>query len=316
MTPPANVTDLNQEPRVAKWATPLGGRIRKRARGTLEAAAIYTLVAILLVAILAPYLWMFLSSISPQRELAAAPPHWFPEEPSFWRYLSLVYGPPPGNTVMQDAARKFPASLQCSLIVASATTAFCLVVGSAAAYALVRLPVPGKNRFLLSMLAAQMLPVMVVIIPLFLMAQAVHLNDTYTGLIVVYSGMMLPTVIWIMHSYFQTVPVELEEAAMIDGATRIGSLWKVVLPVCGPGLVATAAFTFLSSWNEFFVALIFAGTHAKTITVLVAEFSSQFGIDYGLMATGGIVGSIPPIILAFLLQRYIVAGLTAGSLKG
>jgi multiple sugar transport system permease protein len=127
---------------------------------------------------------------------------------------------------------------------------------------------------------------------------------------------MLPTVIWIMHSYFLTLPHELEEAAMIDGCTRLQSFVRVIIPLSGPGLVAVSAFTFLSSWNEFFMALIFSGSHAKTITVIVTEFSSQFGTDYGLMATGGVIGSIPPLLLAFFLQRYIVAGLTAGAVKG
>jgi multiple sugar transport system permease protein len=126
---------------------------------------------------------------------------------------------------------------------------------------------------------------------------------------------MLPTVIWIMDSYFQTIPRELEDAAMIDGCTQFGALLRVVIPLSGPGLVAVGAFAFLSSWNEFQMALVFTASQAKTITVTVTEFSTQFGVDYGLMTTGGVVGSIPPLILAFLLQRYIVAGLTSGAVK-
>ncbi len=103
---------------------------------------------------------------------------------------------------------------------------------------------------------------------------------------------------------------------MIDGCSRIGTLLKIVMPLSGPGIVAVAAFTFLSSWNEFFIALIITASRAKTITVIVTEFATQFGIDYGLMTTGGVIGSIPPLILAFLLQRYIVQGLTAGAMKG
>jgi len=165
-------------------------------------------------------------------------------------------------------------------------------------------------------LGAQMLPIIVIIIPLYLLMQAARLVDTRQGLILLYSGFMLPTVIWIMYSYFQTIPAELEEAAMIDGCSRAGTLLRIVMPLSGPGIVAVAAFTFLSSWNEFFIALIVTASRAKTITVIVTEFATQFGIDYGLMTTGGVIGSIPPLILAFLLQRYIVQGLTAGAMKG
>ena len=103
---------------------------------------------------------------------------------------------------------------------------------------------------------------------------------------------------------------------MIDGCSRLSAFLKVIVPLSGPGVVAVSAFAFLSAWNEFFMALIFTASNAKTITVVVTEFSSQFGTDYGLMATGGVIGSIPPLLLAFLLQKYIVAGLTAGAVKG
>jgi multiple sugar transport system permease protein len=203
-----------------------------------------------------------------------------------------------------------------SLLVSTTTTAVCLVFGVMAAYALARIPLPGERFFMVSILGAQMMPSITIIIPLYLVMQSLALIDTMRGLVFLYTGFLLPTVIWIMHSYFKTIPPELEEAAMIDGCSRLGALVRVVLPLSGPGLVAVAAFTFLSSWNEFFMALIFTGASAKTITVTVTEFSTQFGVDYGLMATGGILGSLPPLVLAFLLQRYIVQGLTAGATKG
>jgi multiple sugar transport system permease protein len=158
--------------------------------------------------------------------------------------------------------------------------------------------------------------VIVIIIPLYLVMQKLVLNDTWQGMILLYSGFMLPTVIWIMYGYFQTLPEELEEAAMIDGCSRVGALLRIVLPISGPGLVAISAFAFLYTWNEFFMALIFTASRTKTIPVIVTEFSTQSGIDYGLMTTAGVIGSLPPLILAFLLSRYIVAGLTSGAVKG
>jgi multiple sugar transport system permease protein len=275
----------------------------------------YAFVLMLVFAVLAPFVWMVISSISPQVELTKKPPHWIPEEPTLRRFRALIFGAAEGQS-MPVATERFVSALVNSLLISSITTLVCIAAGSAAAYALVRLPVPGKQHFLVGMLGAQMLPIIVIIIPLYLLMQAARLVDTRQGLILLYSGFMLPTVIWIMVSYFQTIPVELEEAAMIDGCSRIGTLLKIVMPLSGPGIVAVAAFTFLSSWNEFFIALIITASRAKTITVIVTEFATQFGIDYGLMTTGGVIGSIPPLILAFLLQRYIVQGLTAGAMKG
>jgi multiple sugar transport system permease protein len=161
-----------------------------------------------------------------------------------------------------------------------------------------------------------MIPLITLTIPLYLLMQTLALIDTIHGLILLYIGFLLPTVIWIMHSYLRTIPRELEEAAMIDGSSRLGALVRVIVPLSGPGLMAVSAFAFLSAWNEFFMALIFTASQTKTITVTITEFTTQFGIDYGLMATGGVIGSIPPLILAFLLQRFIVQGLTAGAVKG
>lgn len=287
-----------------------------RAQHILEQIIVYLLVLMLVFAVVAPFAWMILSSISPQTELSAVPPHWIPNEPTFERYRALFLGAQSDGIALPAGVDKFIRGFISSMVVSVATTAICVVTGSMAAYALARLPIPGKNKFMVGILSSQMLPIIVIVIPLYLLMQQFKMMDSWRGLILLYSGFMLPTVIWIMHSYFLTIPQDLEEAAMIDGCSRIGSYVRVILPLSGPGLVAVAAFTFLSSWNEFFMALIFSASNAKTIPVVVTEFSSQFGTDYGLMATGGVIGSIPPLILAFLLQRYIVAGLTAGAVKG
>lgn len=275
----------------------------------------YILVGLLVFAILGPFAWMIISSISLPSELASVPPHWIPLQPTLDRYRALILGAQSGLSV-PIAAANFGHSLLNSLVISSATTLICILAGTSAAYAIARLPVPEKGGFLFGMLAAQMLPVIAVIIPLYLAMQELKLIDTWYGMILLYSGYMLPTVIWIMHGYFQTLPEELEEAAMIDGCSRLGALARVVLPISGPGLVAITAFAFLYTWNEFFMALILTGAQAKTITVIITEFSSQAGIDYGLMSTGGVIGSIPPLLVAILLQKYIVTGLTSGAVKG
>ena len=287
----------------------------KIVKSIFKSTLFYLAIAVMLCIVVGPFLWMFISSISPQIELSATPPHWFPESPTFFRYEALFSGLGQGTSNLPAGVEKFLRGLTNSMIVAILTTIICVSTGSLAAYALARMRIPGKNKLMIAILNSQMVPVIVIIIPLYLFLQRLELMDSLRGLILLYTGFLLPTVIWIMHSYFQTLPHELEEAALVDGCNRFQSLLKIILPLSGPGLVAVSAFAFLSSWNEFFMALIFTGSNTKTITVTVTEFSSQFGVDYGLMATGGI-GSIPPLILAFLLQKYIVAGLTAGSVKG
>jgi multiple sugar transport system permease protein len=290
-------------------------KTRRKVLSIFSNVLFYIAILAVICVVVGPYLWMVISSISAQTELSAVPPHWFPQNPTFFRYEALFNGNT-GSVQMPAGVEKFLRGLANSLIVSTLTTIVCVATGSLAAYALARMEVPGKNNFMLGILSSQMVPVIVIIIPLYLMLQKFDMMDSLRGLVLLYTGFMLPTVIWIMHSYFQTLPHELEEAAMIDGCNRFRAFLQVIIPLSGPGLVAVSAFTFLSSWNEFFMALIFTGAQTKTITVTVTEFSSQFGVDYGLMATGGVLGSIPPLILAFLLQKYIVAGLTAGSVKG
>jgi multiple sugar transport system permease protein len=301
------------------WLSNLKGEnntvMRRKVKRIIQWIFFYGFVLAFVFVVLAPFVWMVISSISPQVELTKKPPNWIPEQPTIHRFQALIIGSESGVT-MPVATKRFVSSLANSLIISSTTTLLCIIIGSGAAYALVRFRIPGKKHFLIGMLGAQMLPIIVIIIPLYLFMQALDLIDTRQGLILIYCGFMLPTVIWIMYSYFQSIPWELEEAAMIDGCSRLGSLVRIVMPLSGPGVVAVSAFTFLSSWNEFFIALILTASKSKTITVIVTEFATQFGVDYGLMTTGGVIGTIPPLILAFVLQKYIVQGLTAGALKG
>jgi multiple sugar transport system permease protein len=143
------------------------------------------------------------------------------------------------------------------------------------------------------------------------------LTNTYFNLILLYTSGSVTYVIWVMFGFFSRTPKELEESARIDGCTRLGAFFKIVLPISVPGLVATGTLIFLQVWNEFLFALIFTkGNYGKTISLAIGEFSTQFSIDYGMMATGGILTALPPIILAFIFQKYIVQGLTHGALKG
>jgi multiple sugar transport system permease protein len=271
-------------------------------------------IAAILFVVLAPFVWMAISSVSTPRALAQKPPEWIPDPITWDRYKALFSSDSSGLN-LPVSPEKFRSALFTSLLVSTTTTVIAVGTGAAAAFAFVRLRIPGVKYLLIATLAVQMLPVLVLIIPLFLVMQRMGLLDTHLGLIIVYTGYLLPVVVWILVSYFESIPPDMEEAAMVDGCSRFATLWRVVLPLALPGLAAVSVFSFLSAWNEFFMALILTSSNAKTITVAITEFTTQAGADLGLMATGGMIGSIPPIILAIAAHRYIVSGLTTGGVK-
>jgi multiple sugar transport system permease protein len=270
-------------------------------------------VAVILIAVLAPFLWLVISSISHKVDLTSVPLRFFPKKPTFENYLKIFYG---GRGVT-DAASQFGQCTINSLIVAFFVTLISMVAGSLAAYGLTRLDFRGKGFIGTSIILPQILPPIALIIPLFLIINGFGLVDTRLSLILTYISFILPLVIRLMMGHFASIPSSIEEAARIDGCTRIGALMRIVLPLSAPGIAATSIFAFIIAWNEFFFALIFASTQSsKTLSVLVEEFSSKFGSDFISMSTAGVLASLPPVILALIFQKFIIQGLTAGSVKG
>ncbi len=263
------------------------------------------------VVILAPFAWLFIASLASQSALLQVPLHWIPSQLSFSRYTSIFSSQ--GGTIFAN----FRASLLNSLIVASATVAISITVGVFGAYAFARLRFRGQRASLLLFLSTYMVPPIALVIPLYLIMVGLGLLNTRLGLIVVYCTFATPFVLWIMGNYFQTIPRDLEDAARIDGCTRIGALCRVILPLARPGLLSTMLFAVLIAWDEFLYALIFTSTTAaKTIPVAIAEFTGRYTTDVGLQAAGGILAAIPPILIAIVFQRYIVGGLASGAVKG
>lgn len=260
-----------------------------------------------------PILWLFSASLSTQVELFTVPPHWIPQHPTLQNYLEIFFPSQAASSV----PRTFAVALLNSIKIASAVTVICLLFGSLAAYALVRIPF-GLNRSMqLGIIATRMIPEVSLILPLFIIASSLQLINKPIVLIVTYMSFALPYAIWLMAAYFQTVPVELEDAARLDGCSRLGILFRVVMPISVPGLVSTAMFVFLLAWDEFFYALIFTSTlAAKTIPVAIAEFIGRYVVNVNGMMAGGILAAIPPVLVALLFQRYIVSGMTAGAVKG
>lgn len=284
-------------------------RIRAR---VIRLALLYLASFGMAVVLVAPFLWMIVSSISLQKELTTFPPPWFPKEPTLKNYVTLLAGGP-GQTI---ATSEFPRSLFNSTIVALATTGFCLLVGVPASYAFARLKFRGRGPLFLLIIFAQMLPSIALIIPLYILISRIGLPNTIAGLVIVYTTFTLPFVVWVMTGYFQTIPRELEEAAMIDGANPLVVVIQIVLPIALPGVVAATIFSLLNAWSEFFLAVVFTSTEAaKTMPVVISEFAGRFSIDYGAMNAAAVLGSLPPILFALLLQKYIVSGLTAGAVK-
>lgn len=273
---------------------------------------IYILVIIIFIFTIAPFSWLIISSISTKTELLSTPPHWIPHSPTLKSYKAIFFG---GPTTIR-AARYFKNALINSVIIAGSVTVLCLVIGSMASYSFARLKFRGRQSLLLLMLTTQMIPAVGIIIPLYIVMMNLHLLDTHLGLFIAYSSFILPLMIWIMMGYFQTIPIDIEDAARIDGCSRIGALVRVVLPLIAPGLAAAGVFAFIIAWNEFFLALILTSISAKTLPVLISEFSTKFGADYVMMSTGGVLASLPPVVLALIFQKFIIKGLTGGAVKG
>ncbi|HDQ73608.1 MAG TPA: carbohydrate ABC transporter permease [Chloroflexi bacterium] len=274
--------------------------------------ALAGLIVVILFSIYAPLAWLAISSVSTRAELLSKPPHWIPRKPTLEHYANILTTRPDAP----DTARVFRRALLNSFIVSSSVTMISLLAGIPAAYAFARINFKGRRGAMLSILGTRMLPAISIVIPLYMIAARLGVVDTRTVLVVLYLTFTLPFVIWIMASFFQTIPLELEDAARIDGCTRLGTLWRVILPISGPGLASTIIFAFLLAWDEFFFALIFTSTEAaKTVPLAIAEFTGRYTVDYGAMTTGGVLAAIPPILIALLFQRYIVSGLTAGAVK-
>src|SRR4030042_2667034 len=260
-----------------------------------------------------PILWLFSGSLSNQVELFAIPPHWIPQHPTLQNYLDIIFP----TLATGSVPRTFAVALLNSIKIASTVTTISIVIGSMAAYALARIPFRSSRAILLGIIATRMIPEVSLILPLFIIASRLLLINKRAVLIITYLSFALPFAIWMMVAFFQTVPVELEDAARMDGCSRLGILFRIVIPISVPGLVSTAMFIFLLAWDEFFYALIFTSTLAsKTAPVAMAEFVGRYAVNVNGMMAGGILAAIPPGLVALLFQRYIVSGMTAGAVRG
>jgi multiple sugar transport system permease protein len=289
-----------------------GGSGRRRSTGSR--IVLYATVAAVTLWLVAPFVWLFVTSVSYQKHLLARPFSLVPPEVTLDNYrmiLGLV------RFHAEGQAARILGSMWNSLVVAIIVTVVNLVIGTTAGYAYARFRFPLKTFSLFALLFTRMLPTIVLIPAFFLMFRALGLQNTLTGLVVAYCSFTLPFTVWIMKAYFETVPADLDKSALVDGCNRFEAYYRVVLPVSGPGLVAAGAFTFMLCWNEFVVAQVL-NTKPGTTTLppVIAGMNGQVNIDYSVIAASGFLGALPAVLLVLIFQKYMVQGLTAGSVKG
>jgi len=289
-----------------------GGQYRRR---PLASRLVLTgVILAVTVWLIGPFLWLFVTSISYQKNLLARPLSFIPPEVTLDNYR-MIFGLVRFHAEGQ-AAKIVPAMLN-SLIVAVVVTVVNLAIGTTAGYAYARFRFPGKTLSLFALLFTRMLPTVVLVPAFFLMLRALGLSNSLTGLILAYCSFTLPFTVWIMKAYFETVPAELDKSALVDGCNRLQAYYRVVLPVSGPGLVAGGAFTFMLCWNEFIVAQVLnTKPGSTTLPPVIAGMNGQINIDYSVIAASGFLGALPAVLLVLIFQKYMVQGLTAGSVKG
>jgi multiple sugar transport system permease protein len=278
-------------------------------RTLLESVAIYAAALLLALVTLAPILWFFVMSIMQPRELLEIPLRWWPETPDFSRYARLL------GFTGEIANNAFLNALRNSLVAAGGSTLLALAVSILAAYAFSRRGSP--MIILMLMLATFMMPPITYILPLYTLFSGLGVLNNPLTLVAAYCTLLIPFATWLLKANFDVLPVEVEDAAAIDGAGTWTTLTLVVLPMARPALLAAGMLCFLVAWDEFFYALIFmSDLRGKTLPVAIADFAAGRVTDYGLIAAVGVLASLPPAIVAVVFQKNLVSGLAAGSVKG
>jgi multiple sugar transport system permease protein len=273
----------------------------------------------LLVAVffLAPFSWLVLTSFMHESDAMAVPLRLLRARPTLENYATFVAPSGTRSIVGSRAAENTMPGIWNSMLAATGTAVLNLVLGVLAGYSFARLRFPGRTSVLFLYLGSRMVPGIALIVPLYLVIQRAGLLDTLLALVVTYLTFTLPFTIWLLKSYFQGIPRELEEAALVDGCGFWRMMGRVLLPAAAPGLVAAAMFAFMTAWNDYLFAVILTSSMAaKTAPVVVAGFATDVTTERTLMAAGGVLAVVPPLVLAFLFQRLIVQGLVSGAVKG
>jgi N,N'-diacetylchitobiose transport system permease protein len=263
-----------------------------------------TAILILLV-MLFPIYWMVSTALKPGKQILSLTPVWIPTQLTFDNFQSAIHVPFFWNDVVN------------SLVIVSTTVVVSIILAFLAAAAVARFGFRGRAAFVVMVIAVQMVPLNALVIPIYLLLDRVGQVDSLIGVIAYYMAVVLPFMIWTLRGFVTNVPVDLEEAAMIDGATRVGAFMRIVFPLVAPGLVATAIFGFIQAWNEYIIAYVLLSTSSKqTLTIWLASFTTQHGTDWGGLMAGATLTAMPVVVLFLFVQRYVQGSLTAGAVKG
>lgn len=272
--------------------------------------ATHLVLVVTTLAVLYPVLWVLKMALTPSQAFSMDPMP-FPTEVSFQNFSEVI------GTKAADGSWLFGRQLLNSLFVSAVTSALGITLACSAGYAMSRWAFPGRDVGMSMFLVTQMFPGVVMAIPLYILLDEAGLLNSMLGLALVYSTTAVPFSTWNLKGYFDTIPVELEEAALMDGASRWMTFTRIILPLARPALVVTALFSFMTAWNEFILAATFmSDERAFTLPVVLQSYVGDFGTEWGRFAAGSIIVSLPVMLLFFALQRYLVEGLTAGSVKG
>lgn len=269
---------------------------------TIGQRSLDALTYVIILLFLAPILWLASTAFKTRNDAFSMPPIW-------------LFRPTLGNFEEVIRRTDFLDQYRNSIIVAAATTIITLLLGVPAAYALSRFRFRGQRALAFWILTTRLLPVIGMLFPLYVIFNRLRLLDTYQGLILLHVTFALVVVIWMMRGYFMQVPIELEEAALVDGATRLRALARIVIPLAAPGMAAVSVFTFIISWNEFLFALIFTRARVQTAPVSLLGFMSFEGINWGPLAAAGLMILAPVFFFSLFVLKYLVAGLAMGAVK-
>lgn len=260
-------------------------------------------VLLVLAFALAPFVWMLLTSIKPNADLSQFPVRYLPSSTTFEHYRTLIQ------------RTSFPVNLLNSLIIACGAVLLGLATSVPAAYSFSRFRFAGRRTLMTGFLVINMFPIVLLIIPLFVLMRTLGLIDTFIGVIIGHSTFSIPFSIWMLVSYFNAIPRDLDEAATIDGASRLQTIRLVVLPLVMPGIVTTAIYVFITSWNEYLFAMMLSGETVRPVTVALQLFIGEFTVQWGILTAGGTIIALPVTILFLFVQKRLVGGLTAGAVK-
>ena len=265
----------------------------------------YSLMLIFFVFMTFPIIWIILTSIKPVKEILTLPITYIPKHPTLENYRNILQ------------TTNFPVYFKNSMIVSSTSAIVTSIITLFAGYSLARFKFAGKKLTLLIFLATQMVPVVAIIIPIFLLFSKLKLINNLLGLVIIYTVLNIPFCTLMIKGFFEKIPYSLEEAAMIDGCSRVEALIRIILPVMKPGIIATFVFAFIGAWNELFFNTIFISREAlKTLPTGINSFIGKYDINWGMMTAGSVIALIPIFIMFGIIQKYLVAGMTAGSVKG